>query len=163
MANENFLLMQKTGATNATSTSTWGIYLTEMPMLVSTERKEAEANDWLDEDGDDLYLGSRIYLKAFDAEIKLAKKGTMTQVQTAFASLLNYLTTEGTKLKVYSDWVKMGRKGVSFVKCTVPNYEPTGDDECPFVAQWTLTLHVSDPKAEVCCAANGADWTLTDK
>ena len=152
-ANDNFLLMQKAGATTATSTEYWGIYLTEMPMLNGRERKEMEANDWLDEHGDDPYFGQTIYFKAFDATMKMACVGSLAAINTAIDGLLTYLTTYGTELKIYSEWVKRGRAKASFQKISEPKYEATGDPDKPFVATWDIIFHVSDPTTNVTCAA----------
>ena len=161
-ANDNFLLMQKAGATTATSTEYWGIYLTEMPMLNGRERKEMEANDWLDEHGDDPYFGQTIYFKAFDATMKMACAGTMTTIQESIASLLSYLTTGGTRLMIWSEWVKRGRTAVSFVSISEPKYDATKGDNLPFVAEFSLTLHVSDPYTNVTCSNAGVGYILAE-
>lgn len=162
MANENFLLMQKPSASAATSTATWGIYLTSMPMLNARERKEIEANDWLDEHGDDPYFGSTIYFKAFDVTLKCAAVGTMTTIQESLNNLLSYLTTGGTELTIWSEWVKRGRTKVSFVSLSEPDYGETKDENLPFVAQFDLVLHISDPYTNVTCTQSGTSYILAE-
>ena len=154
MAELYSLVMQKLKSTEVVDlVDDFGIVLTEMPMLESADVKEVEENDWIDEDGVEVYDADTVRLDAYEIDVQMAAKGFATPeaCHKAFSKLLKYLTTGGTLMKMYSPIAGIGRTNVRFMgvsnapvstRCITPEGES-------YLLEWGMKFKVGDPITEV--------------
>lgn len=150
-ATDFYLLLQKNSEATAKSSGEWGVVVTSMPPLVATEAKDAENNNWMDEDGLDVYDAPVAYMKEFEVEVGLACRGTASECAESYTGILNYMTHGGTEMKVFTTWLNIGKGGVYFVKCSPPeiSHNMLSDGTTEFVWCWNMTLRVTKPNSIV--------------
>lgn len=151
MTQEYVLLMQKMymGATIKDSLEDFGIVCTEMPFAPFTETKKIPTRDWPEEDGEDVYVPSRLPRNAYDMEIGLCYKGGSKSAYDGIKKFIDYLTGEDGEtpvLKIYSPFTGIGRENV---------YLKEYDDDAFFfneeedVVLFSMTFRVTDPKTDI--------------
>ena len=140
------------------SVSEWGIFCKEIPFKLCEEVKEPAKRAWLDEHGDDEYIGSDgLYMQAYTMEIEFgckklnsneaAKYGiSVSDVRNKVGTFIQYLRTSGM-MKIYSDYTNIGRQNVRLkaVKDKAKWKNENGEQWLVF----SIELKVNDPVTDI--------------
>lgn len=79
------LKIKKTGSDTTVDTySTYNIVCKSIPLQLFPETKDLPSNDWKDQDGDDTYIPSMSYYKAYDLDIEWVYKGSITGTSSEY-------------------------------------------------------------------------------
>lgn len=155
---QNFYLKGATGNWKE-SVATWGIFCKNIPFVIVNKAKQPAKRTWLDEHGDDEYIGSNgLYMEAYTMKVEFGckvltsgdatKYGTsaLNNVRTAVDTFITWLRTAGM-MKMYSSYTGIGRQNVRLESV---------DDDAKWKKeggeQWLvfkLTFKVNDPVTDV--------------
>lgn len=126
------------------------VWCEDLPFGVGMEAKEPTVRDWKDEDGEDSYTGTGLYMAAYDMNVKWLVKGPSGTCRDKVKAFLGYLSGRdgsGTKMKIYSEWTGVGRQHVRFKKAgDSAKLDRCGEEE---VVSFETTLRIEDPTTEV--------------
>ena len=144
-------LMQKQGIGAAVkdSLADFGIVCTEVPFMPFSETKELPSRDWPDEDGEDTYIPAELPAAAYDLELGLCYKGSLSTCHTKIKAFIDYLTGKdgnGSELTIYLPYTGIGRKGCYLKSVGNIEFAKSGTDE---VLTFTATFRVTDPVTDV--------------
>lgn len=151
MTQEYVLLMQKMymGAAVKDSLKDFGIVCTEVPFLPFSEMKELPTRDWPEEDGEDVYVPSRLAMKAYDMEISFCYKGGAKSAYDGIKKFIDYLTGEDGEspvLKIYSPYTGIGRKSVYLKEYGDDDFFLDVEED---VVLFSMTFRITDPKTDI--------------
>lgn len=143
-----YLYLQRKGDDAGVSTKTWGIMVTSMPMLTKLETKDPEANDWKDEDGEDVYDNGTVRIKAFDFEVGLVYVGTMAGYVSSMSRMTSYLTSKRL-FSLYSPHTENGKHSCYLKEMDGATTAETGNPDAPYCFKWNMKCRCVDPASTV--------------
>lgn len=129
---------KRSGAT-LDSASTGVVCLEGMP-AVSYEAKDVYQNDWMDEDGLEIFDADSARMKATNMTFPMGIKGIGCNPR--FREFVRWLTTGGMLMDVEAKWLSMELKDVVFVKADPDNFYKDEEGE---VLTFKLTIRITTP------------------
>lgn len=87
--------------------------LIEYSIILSGGSKDLYVNDWKDQDGEEVFIPERLYLKAYDISMTFGIKGTVNDYLPKWIKFDNYLTGKdgsGAEFTIFSPWYNIGRQ-----------------------------------------------------
>lgn len=160
------------------SVATWGIFCKDIPFKMAEKVKTPAKRTWLDEHGDDEYIGpDGLYMEAYTMEIELGcklmnsdkaatygKSEAVNDVKESIATFINWLRTAGM-MKVYSSHTRIGRQLVRLESVkdkakwkTVGEWKTVNGARRRIVTEewlvFSIELKVNDPVTEIAPSGN---------
>ena len=150
--NYNPFYIQAAGDSAAWDTTAYGMVAQAQPFLNKCEVKEPYKNDWKDEHGDDEYIPSTSYRKAFEFTVKFYVKtyaatgsSPMTAIAVLNAQIADFRAKLlGGEMKVWDSWQEMGFQNVRYVKDDADTQDREIDEGSARVI-FSVTFKVNDP------------------
>lgn len=132
---------------------TFKVVCQECPFKLLPEPKEPAKRDWLDEDGEDVYIPTGGFkFKSYELAVKflyVGKKSAMKQDLKTFVDFLYGRNTGGKPLMaVYDEYTQIGRRGL-YVKDVDNELLFHSDSDTDVIAQFKVTFVVTDPVTEI--------------
>lgn len=125
----------------------------EFPFKYLPETKDLPKRDWVDEHGEEVYIGSNgLKMSAYDVEAKFLYVGTEQNMAADLKRFISFLYGRNTGgapyLSIYDEYTEIGRRGV---------YVQNVDDELYFfndtsveaIAQLKVKFRVTDPVTDI--------------
>ena len=151
------------GATVDTYTQ-WGIVCAKSPFRRYGDPKDVVSRNWLDENGEDVYIPFNVMLKKFDLEISFLCNGTANTVRSNVKDFLSYLMGRastvnrvGARLAIYDTYNAIGWKDVR-----MKSYSSDGlvmdNSDTEVVLEFKVIFEVYDPYTEVKYSASKGVW-----
>ena len=112
MAKEYSILFQKPESPVKDLLTDFSMVCLDFPFRPWGETKDLVSDDWAGEDGEDTFFPEKLPMKAYDLKVEIGYKGDLGSAYQSVTSLMNYLTTDGTELKIYNPYTGIGRRGV---------------------------------------------------
>lgn len=142
------ILFQKagTGSTVKDLVDDFDMALISFPVVLSGGIKDYYANDWKDENGEEVFFPEKAYLKAYDLSVTLGIKGNVSNYLERWNTFFDYITGKdgtGTEFGFYSPWLDLGHPHCYFkdYKAKDGNRETGGGIFHTFDA----TIRITDP------------------
>lgn len=154
-------LLIKKVKTNGTETSVinteteFGMVVSRVPFHFSGGTKEPYSNNFLDEEGIEVYLPDEGLLsESYEMEVSFIYKGAFDSLTTNLRSFLRYLRGKdgnGSRLFIYDTYNGVGRKDVYLKKVSPDvlvkqNIANAAGEE---IATFNLTFEVCDPDTDI--------------
>lgn len=143
------ILIQKLSGSDTTihSLGEWGIVVNELPLKRFSEAKNIPSNDWYDENGEEEYLPEKLFLKAYEIDVKMSmSSNSMATLNTNLSNFFDYLISNG-EFSLYNPNTGIGRTKVRYA-----GYSDTAEYHCghskdgsQHLIQFTIKMKVNDP------------------
>lgn len=141
-----FLIQKLTTGASVRDSREWNIYVKSVPFKVFPDMKDVPANDWYDQNGDDEYIPSPPYYKAYEIDCEFVFVGENGTANAQIKSLLKYLS-ESVMFKFYDTHSKIGRTNVRYVSTDDDVlYRKDGRND---IVVFSVTLKVNDPLTDI--------------
>lgn len=141
-----FLIQKLTDNAPVRDSKEWNIWIKSVPFKVFPDMKDIPSRDWYDENGDDEFLPSTPFYKAYEIECEFVYVGAYESANTQIKSFLKYLA-EGGFFKFYDTYTKIGRTNIRYVSNDEDIfYRREGNDD---IVQFKVTLKVNDPITDI--------------
>lgn len=127
----------------AINTTVWGMVAKSNPYPVLPTPKEPFKNEWLDENGDDEYVGEMFY-EAFEIDVSFYVKTLGAEADGLMIGQLNLFlgTIKNKNLKIYDSYTGLGWQKVRYAGYKEDRYDK-GDGWARLI--FTVTFKVNDP------------------
>lgn len=136
---------------NAVDTTTWGLIARTTPFPLFPSPKDPYKNEWLDEDGDDEYLGE-VHFEAFEFDVQFH---IITKGENAVESLVSQVESFRNKIwkgqyKIFDSYTGIGRRKVRYAGGSIEDFrERIRRGESKASCDLTITFKVNDPVTRV--------------
>lgn len=149
---------------------TFGFLVMDLPFPISTEVKDVETANYLDEDGEDIADVGRLHVKPHDMTIVFATKGKKTDIYDNYTKFRNYLlgyVVENTNFiqetgilhKIYSTYNNIGRQKIRLKQFDDDaSYIDLGNNE--YMLKIKVQFTVGDPVTDMEYSAGGINEKL---
>ena len=174
--NAKYGLYIKKGGTTKNTYQYYNICCMSIPFRVGGKTKELAKRDWKDEQGEDVYIPSKLMFEAYDAEFEMAYVGqelasnpfdvslAFEQID-AFKKWLTGNDTEsgsGAELKIFSQYANFGRQGCYLMELgdEVPHVQLKQEGDTLYnenVVTFKLKFRVTDPVTNLTMADMESD------
>lgn len=154
---EIYFQKDKAGSPVKNSLTDFDIVCVEFPFQLYPETKALISDDWADEHGEDAFFPEKLTLKAYDLEAKLCYVGN--SAYDDIVSFLDYLRGEdgnGTSLKIYNSYTKMGRQKLYLKSVDDDIFHSDGSED---IVLFSVTFRVTDPKTKITPVIMGGNVT----
>lgn len=162
------LLFQKGNGNVVNSYDEWGIVCCKIPFEIGGKAKDLPKTEWFDENGEDVYIPSKLYFEAYDAQFELAYAGQELannpfDLSLAFSQINSFkewlsgndtVSGSGAELKIYSPYTTIGRqkcylKEISDEEPHLQIKEQNGNLYNENVLTFKVTFRVTDPTTNI--------------
>lgn len=137
---------------------TFGFVVMELPFQISTEVKDIETVNYLDEDGEEVFDCGRLFVKPYDMTIVLATKGDKNTIYNNYVKLRDYLlgitnnandiNESGILHKIYCTYNNIGRSKIRLKNLDDDaTYVDLGSEQ--YMLKIKVQLTVGDPITEM--------------
>ena len=141
---------------------TWNIVCSKSPFRRYGDPKDVVSRNWLDEQGEDVYIPQDIKYKKFDAEFTFLCNGSESDVKENVKGFLSFLTGKscsqyntpvGSRLAIYDTYNSIGWKDVRLKSFSNDGILLNkGEDEV--VLEFKVMFEVFDPYTNVIYVSN---------
>lgn len=133
--------------------SAFNIGIQSISYKMLPEIKDLPTRNWLDEDGEDVYVPSIVHIKSYDLEVTFVYKGNEQSIYQDVPGFIKFLyghneSAVGARLAIYDEFTRTGRKDV-FVKSVSDDvfyYEEFDSDS---IGAFKVKFCVCDPSTDV--------------
>lgn len=162
------LKFKKDGGSVVDSFTQWGIVCAKVPFKAGGKVKELSKRTWYDEQGDDVYIPSKLMFEAYDVEFELAYMGKEMSANpfnlslafnkvNAFKKWLSGNDTQngsGAELSIYSPYSTIGRQGCFLLEISdespeVHTRQEKGNIYCENILTFKVKFRVTDPMTNI--------------
>ena len=127
------------------SSREWNIFVKSCPFQLLPEQKELPANDWDDENGEEVFFPTNPKYKAYDLKITflcLAEEGTANDKIKRFWDFLQF-----APLEIYDTYTQIGRRQIYYKSFSpISFYRRDGNND---IVEFSLLFRVCDPITDV--------------
>lgn len=141
-----FLIQKLADKSPVRDSKDWGIWIKSVPFKIFPDMKEIPSRDWLDEHGDEEYIPTQPYYKAYEMECEFVYIGAYESANAQIRSFLTYLAENGM-FKLYDTYSKIGRTNVRYMSYSNDAlYRKEGNED---IVLFKVTLKINDPITEI--------------
>lgn len=144
--------------------TSFGVVCQTFPFKHLPEPKALANREWLDEDGDDVYVpADGMKFKAYDVEATFLYVGSEQNMASDLKKFIDFIygrinivsgavvrenATKNVMIKIYDEYTKTGRRGVYVISHDNSLYL-FDDVSADAIAQFKVKFHVCDPVTEI--------------
>lgn len=140
-----FLIQNSNSGAPIDTNSEWGVLVKSCPFKLLPEPKEFATNDWVGEDGEDVFFPDKIAYKAYDLSVTFVCVAQHGTANFKIKSLWDYL--QSPPLKFYDTYTGIGRQNIYYKSFNPQSlYRKDGDND---VVEFTMTFRVCDPVSDI--------------
>lgn len=136
----------------------YGIVCQEFPFKYLPEKKELAKRDWLDEDGEDVYVPNVMREKAYDLEVKFLYVGNPNEMRAKITSFITFISGKNSNgsplLAIYDEYTQIGRRCVYVNSIDSSLYE-YNDGHIDGYSVFSVEFRVTDPTFDVIPVSSG--------
>lgn len=86
--------------------ATYGMVLKTMPYKPFPDLKDLPKRDWVEQQGDDVYIPANPTFKAYDTELEFIYNGGLKTAKNMIYSFLQYI--QGSEFNIWDEWKEQG-------------------------------------------------------